>query len=287
MSNTKALIEEVKSKLRNFSDVGLLDENSMYREIVLGLKRFGNDVCELHEAVVHVENGRVELPSNFNSLYFAYLCEPLSYESNNVEVHDLQNSIFYTERVENKNVWSECKSCCKETSQSIIRENLYLNTGSVTFYYSNPTLLRLGTKSLNKSCINSKCRNKLVRQDVGTIDINGRMLNANFTEGYIYINYFGLPIDETGNVEIPDTYNGHLEKYLEHKLLAETALNLMASGNGQSLSSLYQEYRRLESISLKNAVADLKMNSINPDNLIARVKRLNRLDTLKYDISWQ
>jgi hypothetical protein len=284
MSNTTALIEEVKRKLRKYSDAGLLDENSMYREIVLGLKKFGNSVCELHEEVVHVKNGKAELPSNFNSLSFAYLCEPLGYEKDQeVELHDLQSSYFYTERVETSDKWNECDPCCKEQETKTIKESLYFKNGKVDFYYTNPRLLRISTKSLNKNEIHSKCRNRAVRTSNEVIDINKRTLNANFKEGYIYINYFGLPMDEDGKIEIPDTYNGDLEKYMEYRLLSEVTLDLMGNNDSKGIQSLYQEYRRLESLNLKNATNDLKMNAINPNELRRRFRRLNNLEAVKYE----
>jgi hypothetical protein len=288
MSNTQALIEEVKNKLRKYSDVGLLDDNSMYREIVLGLKKFGNNVCELHEAVLHVQDGKVDLPENFNNLLFAYLCEPMGYErDSNVEVHDLQSSSFYIERVESNSAWNECTACCENKEEKVIKESLYFNHNKVTFYYKTPTLLRLSPKSLNRSEVNSKCRNRYVRESKDIIDINKRTLTANFKEGYIYINYFGLPIDEDGKINIPDTHNGELEKYLEYRLLSETALDLMGNNDAQGVQSLYNEYRRLEGIALKNAVNDLKMNQLDPDNLRMRMRRLTRLETVKYEAgSW-
>lgn len=284
MSNTKALIEEVKSKLSKYSDAGLIDDNSLYREIVLGLKRFGNGISEVHETVIEVKGGRAELPENFYSLLFAYLCEPLGYDKGpEIEVHDLQSSYFYRERSEVGSSWSECNPCCQDKTEKVIKESLYFVGGKVDYYYKNPILLRLDSKTINKREIHSKCRNKVVRQGAEVISVNKRMLNANFKKGYIYMNYFGLPVDEEGRIDIPETFNGHLEKYLEYRLMSETALSLMGNNDAQGLQSLYQEYRRLEGIELKNATNDIKMNAINPDELRSRVRRLNRLEAIKYE----
>ena len=55
MSNTQALIAEVKSDLSKYDDANLLDDDSMYRDITLGLKKFGNDLIEIHETMVEVK----------------------------------------------------------------------------------------------------------------------------------------------------------------------------------------------------------------------------------------
>lgn len=282
MSNTKALIEEVKNKLSKFTDAALIDENSMYREIVLGLKEFGNDVMELHEQVVEVKNGKVELPMNFHSLQLAYICEPLGFETD-VEVDSLQSSYFYRERVINTDKWNECDPCCKEAEESIIKENLYFKDSSVRFYYHQPRLLKLG-KTFKRGNCTSDCRNKYVRDSVHTIDISGRTLHANFKEGYIFIRYFGLPTDEDSNIEIPETSNGFLEKYLENRLLVEESTILMANSEAGSLPSLFQYWAQERELYKKRASNELKMANLQPERFKSRLKRLNSLERLQYEI---
>ena len=288
MSNSIALIEEVKSKLRKYSDGGLIDDNSLYREIVLGLKTFGNAVNELQETVVEVRDGKADLPEGFVSLSFAYLCEPLGFEKGeDIQIQDLQSSIFFIERTERGSVWNECNPCCKESEEKVIKESLYFNDNKVNFYYRKPTLLRLSAKSLKRKTIHNKCRNRYVKEGSNVIDINGTTLQTNFKEGYVYMQYYSLPTDEEGRIDIPETFNGHLEKYLEYRLLSELALNLMGNNDAQGLQSLYTEYERLEQVNLKNAVNDLKMNAIDPNNLRRRMRRLTRLEAVKYEAgSW-
>lgn len=280
--NTVALIEEVKNKLSKFTDAALIDENSMYREIVLGLKEFGNDVMELHEQVVEVKNGKAELPQNFHTLQLAYLCEPLGFESD-IEVHNLQSSYFYRERVINTDKWNECDPCCKEATENIIRENLYFKDSQVRFYYHQPRLLRLG-KTFNRGKCTTDCRNKFVRDNVGTIDISGRTLHANFKEGYIFVRYFGLPVDEDNNIEIPETSNGFLEKYLEFRLLVEESTTLIANSEAQGISNLFQYWVQQAELYKKRASNELKMANLHPDRVRRRLRRLNSLERLQYEI---
>lgn len=284
MSNTQALIEEIKSELSKYDDAGLLDENSMYRDIVQGLKRFGNDVLEIHETVVEVKDGEAQLPDNFKSLYLAYLCTPLGYtkEGPEIENHSLQTSLFYRERVIRTNKWSECESCCNEQEENVIRENLYFNGNQVSFYYHRPRLLKIG-KSFNKTNIHSECRNRIVLDNPEEIVITGYRLKANFNEGDIYMQYFGLPVDDEGRINIPETYNGHLETYLEYYLKARTAERLLGNNDAIGLSNLYSVYKQESQIALRNASNDLKMGKINPQSM-KRLKRLNRLETLQYEI---
>lgn len=280
--NTQALIEEIKNDFRKYSDSGLIDENSLYRDIVLGLKRFGNDIMVLQEKVVEVKNGTSTLPNNFFSLYLAALCEPLGYKVNNAQADHLQSSHYYTEKVVKSNRWSECDACCDTVEENVIRENLYFKDSSVEFYYKNPKLLRLG-KAFIKDGIHNSCRNKLVRESVNEITINNFTLNANFSEGDIYLQYYGLPIDEDGFMEIPETPNGHLETYLEYYLKRRLAERLMGNNDAQGLSNLYSVYKQEEQIALRNASNEVKMRKITPQSL-KRMTRLNKIESLKYEI---
>lgn len=283
--NTEALIEEIKNDFNKYSDSGLIDENSLYRDIVLGLRRFGNDVCGIHEKVLTVKNGMVRLPDNFFSLYLAALCEPLGYRINkgpDVETHDLQSSHYYREKVVTNEKWNECDPCCNEVEENVIKENLYFKRNLVEFYYQKPQLLRLG-KSFTKNSCHNKCRNKLVRDNPNEININNFTLYANFNEGEVYIQYYGLPQNEDGTLELPDTSNGHLETYLEYYLKRRLTERLMGNNDAQGLSNLYNVFKQEEQVALRNASNELKMKSLTPQSM-RRLSRLNKLEALQYEV---
>lgn len=285
MNNIDSLIAEVKSDFSKYADAGLIDEDSMYRDIILGLKKFGNDIMELHETVVEVKDGFAELPENFYSLYLAALCKPLGYKNtcgSDDEFHDLQDSYFYTERVKYDRKWSECGSCCDELTESVIRENFYFKSKRLAeFYYHQPQLLSLG-KTFNKNNCHASCRNKLVHDNPNQIVIVKYRLQANFNEGDIYMQYYGLPLDEDGNIDIPESKNGHLEEYLEYRLKRKIAERLIGNVEGPGMSQMYTVYMGQETKSLKNASNELKMRSITPTSM-QRLKRINRLESLQFE----
>lgn len=287
MSNADALIAEVKTDLSRMADAHLLDEDSMYRDIVLGLKKFGNDIMEVHETVVEVRDGFATLPDNFFSLYLAAICNPMGYkktcDDTEVEFHDLQSSNFYVERTVRSNKWNECSSCCEQSEEKIIRENFYYKRKKVAeFYYSNPILLSLG-KTFNKNNCHSKCRNLLVQDNPNQIVISRFRLQANFNEGDIYMQYYGLPVDDEGNIDFPESKNGHLEEYLEYRLKRKIAERAIANGDGQGISNLYSNFFQLEKEALRNASNELKMGHLVPEQYHARMKRLNRLESLQFE----
>jgi hypothetical protein len=234
------------------------------------------------ETMVEVANGYAVLPQSFFSLYAAFLCNPAGFTTGvDVEQDSLINSVVYRERTINTKVWDECNASCEKTTEKVIRENLYYNGNKVQFNYSNPTLLTLG-KSFVKSNCHKTCRNKIVRDNPNEIVIINYNLQANFNAGHIYMQYYGLPVDEDGNIEIPETKNGHLEVYLEYHLKRRLAERLMGNNDAQGLANLYQVYERQESIALRNASTELKMSKLKPSTF-QKMKRLNQLESLQYE----
>jgi hypothetical protein len=285
-SNVESLIAEVRSDLSKYADAHLLDEDSMYRDIVLGLKKFGNDVMELHETVVQVEDGYADLPKSFYELYLAALCEPIGFKNTcetEDEFHDLQSSHFYKERTTYSRKWSECDDCPEVLEENTVRENLYFKKKKVgEYHYNQPKLLSLG-KTFNRNNCHSSCRNKLVRDNPNQIVIVKYRLQANFNEGSIYMQYYGLPIDESGNIDIPESKNGHLEEYLEYRIKRKAAERLIGNNDATGLANLYKAYIQQEQIHLRNASNELKMTRIQPKDTMRRWKRLNRLESLQFE----
>ena len=285
-SNLTELIAEVETSFSKYADVGLLDKASMRRAAIKALRRLGNDVAELHETVLHVKNGKCKVPANFRSMYAAWLCEPLGYTTTpGVEEHMLMSSHFYTERVTHGTKWNECNGCCHEKSENIVRENLYFKKDKTAeFYYKNPTLLRLG-KTFHKSACHKQCRNKLVRDNVNEIIIIENTLQANFSEGDIYMTYYGIPMDESGNLTFPDTKNGSVADYLEFAIKEVVAEDLIGNGDAAAgISNLYQVYVSKHKMYKKEASNELKMGKINPSTF-RRWKRLNQIESFQYESS--
>jgi hypothetical protein len=284
-SNVEGLIAQIRSDLSKYDDAGLIDETSLYRDITLGLKRFGNDVMQLQETMVEVVNGYGELPASFFSLYSAYLCNPAGYVPNNVIHQDpLISSITYKEKIINEKVWNECDAGCETITENIVRENVYYNGKAIQLRYSNPTLLTLG-KSFNKSNCHSTCRNKVIRDNPNEIVILGYQLQANFNSGHIYMQYYGLPTDEDGNIEIPNSSNGHLETFLEYFLKRRLAERLMGNNDAQGLQNLYQVYKQEESVALRNASTELKMSKLRPATF-EKIKRANQLQSKQFETNF-
>ena len=127
-------------------------------------------------------------------------------------------------------------------------------------------------------------RNRYVKDNPNEITIAGTTLRANFNEGNIYLQYYGLPMDEEGYIDIPETDNGHLETYLEYYLKRRLSERLIMNNDAQGLQNMFSYFKGEEQVALRNASSELKMSSLTPA-FAKRLKRLNRLEMLQYESS--
>jgi hypothetical protein len=282
--NIDHIISKIRRDFSKYADAGLLDENELYSDAISELKRFGNDICETHEQMIHVVNGFADLPQNFFSLKMALWCEPDFYQTKNIEYHTLISSSFYKERAEATHVWNECQECCVQKTEKVIKENIYFNGGSAQFVYKNPILLRL-VPGFERTVCAKGCLNGYDTQSPYHINIlKRRRLQANFNKGSIYMQYVGLPMDEEGRIDIPETPNGHLDKYMEYFLKRRFTENMIGNNDAQGLQNLYQAFLQQESIALKNASNELKLTNMDFKNLRKKGMAQNRMETRKYEI---
>ncbi len=282
----ESIIEEVRNTLSKYADAGLIDSNSLYRNAVKALKRLGNDVMVKQETMINLQNGQHTLDLSFYSLYMAYLCEPAGFikTCNEVEHHTLLDSLIYRERTEKSTKWNECDPCCDTVEEKVIRENIYIKgKPSAQFRYARPRLLTLGNGLLKSSECHRECRNRMVRDNPNQINIIERTLQANFEQGHIYMQYYGLQKSEDGTIAVPDTPNGYVETYIEYHLLMKLAEKLIGNADAQGLAQMYPTWVQKEETALRNSKNELKMLKLTPASF-KRLAQRNRIESLQYEL---
>lgn len=285
MGYIDTIISKVRRDLSKYSDAGLLDDNEMYSDIISELRRFGNDICVAQETFIQVDKGYAILPDNFFALKLALWCEPDYYKATNIETNTLLSSVIYRERVEISNQWNECDSCNFNQTDKIVRENIYFSPDSyLTFAYKNPIPLRLA-RGIEKSVCAKNCLNLHRNNDLFEINIIKRKtVQANFKEGTIYIQYLGFPLDEEGNIDVPEFPNGHLDKYLEYYLKRRVAESLIANNDAQGLQNLYPTYAQQEMVALRNATNEVKLTNFSTQEFRRKMRAFNKYHTLQQEV---
>lgn len=274
-----SLIAEIEVDLAQYKAAGLIDKTSLVRWANNALKKFGQSICTRTEKVLQVEGGQCSLPEGFHSLQLAVKCNPASYYYEEEDVNVLQNSIVWKERFERSTKWNSCTPCCKTEGESIITENVYINEKLITFYYESPSILKLG-KTFKKDVCAKDCRNLFITENPYEINIIGNTLQTNFTDGTVYIQYYGLEVDEMGLPIIPDTPRGELATYIEMYLKKKLFEKFIMNGDENNVATLLQYYSQQENQQYPKALADSKFLTFNW-NSYGKVMANNRINMLR------
>ena len=151
--------------------------------------------------------------------------------------------------------------------------------------YKKIKYLKLGRTVDRKSCT-TDCENFGISNEQDEITITGDKLRANFNEGSIHILYRGLPTNEEGEMELPETPNGYLEKYIEGLLKVETAERIITNGdNVEGLMRLYSSWKQDLVVLKRKASNELKTSEFNMAKVTKNIVLANRKETRRLMVS--
>lgn len=281
MNRLDNLIAEIEEDFSQYKSAGLIDRASLYRWANIALKNFGQSICSIQETVITVEKGFAPLPKNFFSLHLAVKCSYKGWQAKEEDIPILQNTLVWKERVEKQITYNQCNPCCKEVGEVEVTENYYFNDKTFTVAYDNFMPLRLA-KGINRdSCANS-CVNKIFNKAEHEINIQNNTLYTNFTEGLVYMQYYGIEMDENGLPLVPQTPKAHVETYLEYHLKRRLLEKIMSNGDDVNAINLLKYYVDQERMSFPLAMADAKYQTLTPDSY-RKLAMINKRDMLKVE----
>lgn len=282
----KNIIAEVKTELVQYESAGMLDEISLRNWARRALKGFGNLVTTLQEKTIEVKNSRAKLPEDFYSLYAAAKCEPYKIEMIKGDETELIDSLFVTIRTESNPVWDNQSNKFQEGEYTKIVEKTYLRGGTVeaNLYYHSPKLLRL-TRGIKKESCHAKCKNlskELTYSSPYEINILGDYIQTNFSEGFIYLQFFALEKDEEGEIIIPELSTDQLVEYITYHLKRK-ALEAIWISDDDTIQNKIQWMLQLENDAKLKAMSDAKMDSISGYGWWNTIQKRNKLRNSIYD----
>lgn len=285
-NNISAIIAELKEEYEKQDSANLINEAFLYNHCVTALRRFGNSITQEMTCLVDIKKGHGEFPDNYVQLNYLELYEPHSYEISNVNDEALLNNKFYVERVERNSSWSECDPSIKTVTENTITETVHVGMGYIKMRYHNKRHIFLRRKIGQRDGVALHCPNNKIIEGCEEAEINGRHIMTSFDEGTLYVNYLGLPMDENGDIDIPessgDCLNIYVKLYAEAKLLKKL---IAQEDAGQGIMQIYPEVLRKEEIALKNAAGKVKFSQLRPKKILRRFRKLNRLESITYEVS--
>lgn len=284
MTFTEFYNDRIVSGLQSYDSAGLIDEMSVYDWVVRALKRFGTLNSTLQEEILDIKSNQVNLPQNFIKLKMALKCTPHSYFVDKVE-DSVQESRWWIERHEKGSEWDEC---CNETiTEKKVVEKLYHKGSSVTYYYNNPTILKVVEGVKKKQCTSDCINLKSTSEFSVSIMKGSKKLQTNFNTDKIFIQYYGYEIGDDDLIEIPDTNQGHLVDYLEYYCKSKIMENIIGNGdNTKNEVQMMQYYQAKELDMFSLAMTDAKA-SIFTKEAFNKVKRNNKLNRLSHEFAFK
>lgn len=276
-------ISEIRSDLSQYFESGLIDEASVLKWVMQGLKKFGGTIMDYQETVVEIENSKGMLPENFFSLKLALKCDKGFIECSKETEPILVNSLFWTDVQIKQQSWDICTGDClkNRVEEYTISEKTYINGEAFNKYYGNPVQLRLAP-GFKKSICDNECFNKYRGESPYEINIIGKTLYTNFKEGDVYVKFKGLELDEDNLVVIPDTDKGELETYLTYFVKRNIFEIAMANGDDTNVSNLFKYYLEAERMQLGLALTEAKFRGLTPRSMY-RLRRRGQEERMKFE----
>lgn len=263
---------------------GLIDDISLYKWVSDALKPFGMNIMVLQDAVVEVKGKKGILPENFYSLYAGWWCEPKGYYTTCKNKSELQKSLIWTERVEHSRKWDSCNMCCSTNEEKVITERFFIDDEQVEFYYKNPRPIKIGNLLSQNWCA-SDCKNKIVKSSPYEVVINSNTVYTNFEEGSLYIQYYGMELDEDGMMIIPDGAMGEIAKYVDIYLNKKLIEKIVKNKEDDNSITLFKYYVDLERDQRFRAVSASKFERLTPGSFM-KLKEKNRVSMLQHELKF-
>lgn len=219
--SAKFIYSKVKRFLKSFDAVNIIDEGEFPTLTKEVLKSLGSGVYKESQAIIEICNGVGDLPCDFSYIWTAYKCTG-SHNNKDIKKH-LQNSSFgFTTETSYKSFieGNTCEiKCCEDKSKLVesFEVKHYITESPENYTFKNPIGLRLVTRDLSA---NGGTFNELSNYEIA---IEGKKIYTNFDSDYVYMKYYGFPVDENGEILIPDIEQ--VEKAIEWYIIWQILLS--------------------------------------------------------------
>lgn len=211
------IFAKIRREFKSFGNVNLLDDADFPLYAAEVLNKLGNSAYKEEDALLTVKNKKAILPKYFKNIHAAYSCK------RDNEGKDIlqRSSVFYnTIECEVYDRFNSCELGCSESNNLVNKVTVkqYLKEGVITHEYKNMALLRLSPNV--RGCCSKDSPNLLCSSEL-EITINNDCIFTNFDDRDIYLQYYAFPMDEEGNILIPDIIEIEkaVEWYIKYQLL--------------------------------------------------------------------
>ena len=274
---------EVETNFSSFAETGDIDRVSIKGWVITLLRSFGKNICNKRETIVDVKDSRSLLNEDFKSLILALRLE----SSDDYSYQNEPRAVPYKTYVSNPVFWDVINNeyVVNNCESNLITENLIIGGHNQQNHYNYQWLSLV--KGMSKDTLDVNCYNihPSIRDTQSyKISITNRSLSANFKTGRIYMQYNSLPLDEDGEIMIPEITTGDIKEYIMNEINIKLATSLILNGKNpqgaKELLPLWMQERRVLKIKAESEAA---WNGIS-DNWAKRQYAKNRMNQNLYNL---
>lgn len=241
----------IKEELKSYFDSGAVDDLLFPTYVNKCLSHLGKGTYSLTEQLLYLEDYQSRLPDNFYAVREAWLCANVSgtpYRSANsfysqaASTDTIQITPVISDGVPCTNI--ECTTGCPECMPELIQA-VYKTNHEMNVTYRKQYLLKPGNISVKDNC-SLDCAN-FGSSAADSFDIRDNKFVTNFSSGTVYLIFYAIDYDNTGNQLIPDSFRikEYIEKYIKYKIF-ET---LTSQVNDETFNQIHQKMIYYKSMS--------------------------------------
>lgn len=258
MTTEKEIYAEVRNAFKSYDEAGLIDPIDLRTWLHGEIKRFGTNITVETDDIIEVKNGKATLPKDFWTLK-----EVWKYELSHYCMEEDSPRII---KASGKDHLLSVDCNCNENSGNYTTERVYYKESEILVYYNNPQLLRLAPgfnrRAVTKDCINLPHR--IQKRDKNQVRLLNQTLHTEFPNGFLYIIYRALPMDEEGNIIIPETQHDRLRIFLEYHLKRKLIESWLFNNDDPNLINKLQYIKAEENEALELAMTESKAGILDP-----------------------
>lgn len=240
--SSRSLFDRISKRLASYDAQGLLDEGDFPKHVKSLLDKLGWAVYKECYAIIPVINYKVKLPQGYKSFWAAYKCSP-DCSNSAPSINEQRPYIYYTDTEISREASNNGCSVnyIDDGSRTKIVVRTFVNGDDFVSNYNYGTLLTLVGTIEDECDLDSPCR---TNHSSGQISLQNGYIQTNFNDDNIYLQYYGLPLDEKGMPMIPDVdeIEQAIEYYILKNIFEDLYFNSSVPGIADFLKYVKEEY---------------------------------------------
>lgn len=253
--HSSALYAEIKEELSSYFNTGAVDDIMFPTWTDYCLKRLKKTTYKIKDTVLEINNHKVSLPDDFNSVRSIWSCNThyTSVFSPRLKYRQYDIRLTPPKKCEHpQEIPCECDPCNTDAEYQVtdkITQEMIL--GFKKFHLLKPANSRTKDKC-GGNCLN------FAPTCYDTFDVDGCNLHTTIDSGMLYMEYYAEVLNDEGNQMIPD--NVYIQEYISNYIKFKIFEKLLNSTTDETFNQMSYKYQLAEkNMNQSYVLADIEL----------------------------